>query len=70
MKEFDALEYSSKSYIRNGGSVWAEMRFSNGTCYYHTFVKGEKMQKLTAKLVRQYVMNEECCFLASQTTKK
>ena len=67
--EFDSIECASKKYW-NGDSVWALMKFLNGTCYYHVCVKGEKMSKLVAKLVRQYVMTEECVFLASQTTKK
>lgn len=67
--EFDSLNCASKKY-RNGDSVWALMKFLNGTCYYFICVKGEKMQKLAAKLVRQYVMTEECVALASQATKK
>ena len=68
-KEFDTLNCASKKYW-NCGSVWAEMKFFNGTCYYFICVKGEKTQKLAAKLVRQYVMTDESCVLASQTTKK
>lgn len=68
-KEFDTLNCASKKYW-NCGSVWAEMKFFNGTCYYLICVKGEKTQKLAAKLVRQYVMTDESCVLASQTTKK
>lgn len=60
-KEFDELDYSSRKFIRNGGSVWAEMRFSGLTCYYFIFVEGEKMRKLAVKLVRQFVMDEERC---------
>lgn len=67
--EFDTLNCASKKYW-NCGSVWAEMKFFNGTCYYFICVKGEKTQKLAAKLVRQYVMTDESCVLASQTTKK
>ena len=67
--EFDTIECASKKYW-NGDSVWALMKFLNGTCYYFICVKGEKMQKLAAKLVRQYVMTEDCIALASQTTKK
>ena len=66
--EFDSLDCASKKYC-NGDSVWAEMKFYNGTCYYIICVKGEKTQKLAAKLVRQYVMTEECCFLDTQVTK-
>lgn len=66
--EFDSLDCASKKYW-NGDSVWAEMKFFNGTCYYFVCVKGEKMQKLAAKLVRQYVMNEECYVLDTQVTK-
>ena len=68
-KEFDTLNCASKKYW-NCGTVWAEMKFYNGTCYYIICVKGEKTQKLAAKLVRQYVMTDENCVLASQTTKK
>ena len=68
-KEFDTLNCASKKYW-NCGTVWAEMKFYNGTCYYLICVKGEKTQKLAAKLVRQYVMTDENCVLASQTTKK
>lgn len=68
-KEFDTLNCASKKYW-NCGSVWAEMKFYNGTCYYFICVKGEKTQKLAAKLVRQYVMTDESCVLASQTTRK
>ena len=67
--EFDSLDCASKKYW-NGDSVWAEMKFFNGTCYYFICVKGEKMQKLAAKLVRQYVMTDESCVLSSQTTRK
>lgn len=66
--EFDSLNCASKKYW-NGNSLWAEMKFCNGTCYYFICVKGEKMQKLAVKLVRQYVMNEENCDLDSQVTK-
>ena len=68
-KEYDSLDCASKKYW-NGDSVWALMKFLDGTCYYFICVKGEKMRKLAAKLVRQYVMTEECIVLASQTTKK
>ena len=68
-KEFDTLNCASKKYW-NCGSVWSEMKFCNGTCYYLICVKGEKTQKLAAKLVRQYVMTDENCVLASQTTRK
>ena len=68
-KEFDTLNCASKKYW-NCGTVWAEMKFYNGTCYYLICVKGEKTQKLAAKLVRQYVMTDENCVLASQTTRK
>ena len=67
--EFDTIECASKKYW-NCGTVWAEMKFYNGTCYYLICVKGEKTQKLAAKLVRQYVMTDENCVLASQTTRK
>lgn len=66
--EFDSLDCASKKYW-NGDSVLAEMKFCNGTCYYFICVKGEKMQKLAAKLVRQYVMTEECCVWDTQVTK-
>ncbi len=68
-KEFDTLNCASKKYW-NCGNVWAEMKFYNGTCYYIICVKGEKTQKLAAKLVRQYVMTDESCVLSSQTTRK
>lgn len=68
-KEFDTLNCASMKYW-NCGSLWAEMKFFNGTCYYLICVKGEKTQKLAAKLVRQYVMTDENCVLASQTTRK
>ena len=68
-KEFDTLNCASKKYW-NCGTVWAEMKFCNGTCYYLICVKGEKTQKLAAKLVRQYVMTDESCVLSSQTTRK
>ncbi len=66
--EFDSLNCASKKYW-NGDSIWAEMKFCNGTCYYFICVKGEKMQKLAAKLVRQYVMNDESCVWDTQVTK-
>lgn len=65
--EFDSLNCASKKYW-NGDSVWAEMKFYNGTCYYFVCVKGEKMQKLAVKMVRQYVMNEESYVLSSQVS--
>lgn len=68
-KVFEGLDYSSKKFIRNGDSIWAEMRFNNGTCYYHLFVNSEKMRMLAMKLVRQYVMTEECSMFSSQSTK-
>ena len=67
--EFDSLDCASKKYW-NGDTVWAKMKFCNGTCFYFVCVKGEKMQKLAAKLVRQYVMTDESCVLSSQTTRK
>ena len=67
--EFDSMVYSSKKTIWNGDFKLAEMRFHEGTCYYYSFVKGEKMNKLVTKLVRQYVMNDESCALASQAGK-
>lgn len=66
--EFDSMDCASMKYW-NGNSIWAEMKFCNGTCYYFICVKGEKMQKLAAKLVHQYVMNEESCVLSSQVSK-
>ena len=66
--EFDALNCASKK-LWNGDSLWAEMKFYNGTCFYHLGVKGEKMTKIAIKLVRQYVMSEECYILESQVTK-
>ena len=66
--KFDSLDYASKKYW-NGNSVWAEMKFCNGTCYYFICVKGEKMQKLAAKLVRQYVMTDESCVWDTQVSK-
>ena len=68
-EEFDSLAYSTKETIWNGDSKWAEMRFSNGTCFYYSFVKGEKMNKLVTKLVHQSVMNNESVFFDSQVTK-
>ena len=66
--EFDSLNCASKKY-RNGDSVWAEMKFCNGTCYYFICVKGEKMQKLAVKMVRQYVMTDESCVWDTQVSK-
>ena len=68
-EEFDKMVYCTKSYIWSGDSKLAEMRFANGTCYYYLFVKGDKMQKLTKKLVRDYVVNEENCLFATQVSK-
>ena len=66
--EFDSLNCASKKYW-NGDSVWAEMKFCNGTCYYFICVKGEKMQKLAVKMVRQYVMTDESCVWDTQVSK-
>ena len=67
-KEFDTLNCASKKYW-NCGSVWSEMKFCNGTCFYFVCVKGEKMQKLAVKMVRQYVMNDDSCCWDTQVTK-
>ena len=69
-EEFNNLVCNYEKKLWNGDSVWAIMKFFEGTCYYYVCVKGEKMSKLAVKLVHQYVMTDECCMFASQTTKK
>lgn len=59
-EEFNKVVCNYERKLWNGDSVCALMKFFEGTCYYYVCVKGEKMSKLVAKMVRQYVMTENC----------
>ncbi len=48
-KEYDSLDCASKKYW-NGDSVWALMKFLDGTCYYFICVKGEKNAETCCKV--------------------